>query len=95
MRRRIRISIPDGILNDYLKGMSNERAAYEIIRLATNNLQGLSDSRALNVVASTPEETVSAQVSNTPPQAENVKAARNSSKETREVSFEDDLQMLS
>ena len=56
MRRRIRIGIPDGVLNDYLKGMTNERAAYEILRLATNNLHGLSGGQALNVAANTPNK---------------------------------------
>lgn len=94
MRRRIRIGIPDGILNDYLKGMTNERAAYEIIRLATNNLHGFSDSQALNIVANPLGADAPSQVSKKPAKPDSVNETEQPPTKKTEVSFEDDLQML-
>lgn len=94
MRRRIRIGIPDGALNDYLKGMTNERAAYEIIRLATNNLHGFSDAQALNVAASIPDKQNIEADNSITCQSQTADSNTTSTKNTGEVSFADDLQML-
>lgn len=93
MKRRIRIGIPDGILNDYLKGMTNERAAYEIIRLATNNLHGFSDTQALQASEIVPsKQPVAADIDTALTKNENPKPS--STKDKDEVSFNDDLKML-
>lgn len=93
MKRRIRIGIPDGILNDYLKGMTNERAAYEIIRLATNNLHGFSDAQALQNTESVPSKQSVANDINTS-LTKNEIPKPSSTKDKDEVSFNEDLKML-
>ena len=96
MRRRIRIGIPDGILNDYLKGMTNERAAYEIIRLATNSLHGISNHGVPAGAGSQSEaQTATDKKAISNRSSTEDSNSKSTSPAIKDVSFADDLQMLS